>query len=242
MCEPTAITLGVISAIGGGMQAIGAHQAAKAQVAHQNAIATQKMQHEQALTIRRDKEKSDRYTRELDAVATARAEHLKQLNLNEAEANRALMIANRKKDEKENKAAFDIQEKLSTAIQSQGKMLATGLTGQSFLLQTEQAEREFGQAAAAINASMFDANLAYGLDVLGVQNDLVGANAQAYNQQPADPISQQASMGAAPAILASGPSSLSLVGGLIGAGAQGASVGYSTAASMKELEIGKYRK
>ena len=78
--------------------------------------------------------------------------------------------------------------------------------------------------------------------MLGVQNDLIGANAQAYNQQPADPISQQASMGAAPAILASGPSSLSLVGGLIGAGAQGASVGYSTAASMKELEIGKYRK
>ena len=93
MCEPISATIGVLSAVGGGMQAIGAHQQQQAAVARSNAIAQQQYQRELQIAAQRDQAKLRTYEAELKADTAAKNAYYAQLTANQAEATRAIALS-----------------------------------------------------------------------------------------------------------------------------------------------------
>ena len=228
MCEPISITLGVLSAVGAGMQAIGQHEQQAAAVARSNAIAQQNYINELNIANRRDLEKGRTYEAQLNATTAAKTAYYKQLSANQAEANRALITEQNKLQEQSRVASFQAQKNYAEAIQAQGTVLSSGRAGQSFLLQAMDAERQLGLEMAQIEATLYDANRASGIAKEGIMLDLSSANAAAWNNLPADPLSPEASLAPIKPIAQRGPSGLALAGGLIGAGVGGVSAGLGT--------------
>ena len=231
MCEP--ITIGVLTAAAGGMQAIGAHQQQKAAVARSNAIAQQQYQRDLQIAAARDHEKGRVYQAELKADTAAKNAYYAQLTANQTEANRALASSNQKLNEKRAGAAFDAQTKLAAAIQAQGEVLSSGKAGQSFLLQAMDAQRQLGFEQAQINQTLYDAATAAGVEREGILLDQNSANVAAWNNLPAAPLSPEASFLPVKPIKAKGPSGLALAGSLLGAGIDGASAGIGTYRTLK---------
>ena len=224
MCEP--ITIGVLTAAAGGMQAIGAHQQQKAAVARSNAIAQQQYQRDLQIAAQRDRVKQQTYQAELKADTAAKNAYYAQLTANQAEATRALAAANNKLEEKRTTSAFGVQRKMAAAIQAQGKVLSTGKAGQSTLLAALDAERTLGFEMAEIEQTLYDARRASGIEKQGILLDQNSANTAAWNGLPAAPLAPEASFLPIKPIKASGPSGLALAGSLIGAGVSGVSAGY----------------
>lgn len=225
MCE--AITIGVLTAAAGGMQAIGQHQQQKAAVARSNAIAQQQYQRELQISAQRDRVKQQTYQAELKADTAAKNAYYAQLTANQAEATRALAAANNKLEEKRTTSAFGVQRKMAAAIQAQGKVLSTGKAGQSTLLAALDAERTLGFEMAEIEQTLYDARRASGIEKQGILLDQTSANTAAWNGLPAAPLAPEASFLPIKPIKASGPSGLALAGSLIGAGVSGVSAGYN---------------
>ncbi len=225
MCEP--ITIGVLTAAAGGMQAIGAHQQQQAAVARSNAIAQQQYQRELQIAAARDQEKGRAYQAELKADTAAKNAYYAQLTANQAEATRALASANNKLEEKRTASAFAVQRKMAAAIQAQGQVLSTGKAGQSMLLAALDAERTLGFEMAEIEQTLYDARRASGIEKEGILLDQHSANTAAWNGLPAAPLAPEASFLPVKPIMASGPSGLALAGNLLGAGVSGVSAGYN---------------
>ena len=225
MCEP--ITIGVLTAAAGGMQAIGAHQQQQAAVARSNAIAQQQYQRDLQIAAQRDRVKQQTYQAELKADTAAKNAYYAQLTANQAEATRALAAANNKLEEKRTTSAFGVQRKMAAAIQAQGQVLSTGKAGQSTLLAALDAERTLGFEMAEIEQTLYDARRASGIEKQGILLDQASANTAAWNGLPAAPLAPEASFLPVKPIKASGPSGLALAGSLIGAGVSGVSAGYN---------------
>lgn len=231
MCS-IGLAVGIASFAGSAMSAVGEHQAQAAAVARSNAIAQQQYQQELQIAATRDQEQLRTYEAELKADTAAKNAYYAQISANQVEANRALASVNQKEKEKRTTQAFGAQNTLKTAIEKQGAVLATGKAGQSFLLQAMDAERTMGFELAQVEQSLYDASLASDIERTGILLDQKAANTAAWNGLPAAPLSPQASFLPAKPIMAEGPSSLSLLGGIVGAGASGASVGISTHATL----------
>ena len=225
MCEPISATIGVLAAVGGGMQAIGAHQQQQAAVARSNAIAQQQYQRDLQIAAQRDRVKQQTYQAELKANTAAKNAYYAQLTANQAEATRALASADNKLEEKRTGAAFDVQRQMAAAIQAQGRVLSTGKAGQSHLLAALDAERTLGFEMAEIEQTLYDARRASGIEKEGILLDQASANTAAWNGLPAAPLAPEASFLPVKPIKASGPSGLALAGGLISAGVSGVSAG-----------------
>ena len=225
MCEPISATIGVLAAVGGGMQAIGAHQQQQAAVARSNAIAQQQYQRDLQIAAQRDRVKQQTYQAELKADTAAKNAYYAQLTANQAEATRALASVNNKLEEKRTASAFGVQRKMAAAIQAQGQVLSTGKAGQSNLLAALDAERTLGFEMAEIEQTLYDARRASGIEKQGILLDQASANTAAWNGLPAAPLAPEASFLPVKPIKASGPSGLALAGGLISAGVSGVSAG-----------------
>lgn len=237
MCEPISITMGVLTAIGGGMQAVGQHQQQAEAVARSNAIAQQQYQQQLQITSYNDQLKGRTFEAQLNAAAAAKNSYYRQLSANQAEANRALTAEQQKLQEQKRSASFQSQKNVAAAIQAQGAVLSTGKMGQSFLLQAMDAQRQLGLEQAQIDATLYDANRASGIAQEGVMLDLASANNAAWNNLPADPLSPEASFAPIKPIAQGGPSGLALAGGLLGSAVGGASAGLSTYSGLKQSEL-----
>lgn len=235
MCEP--ITIGVLTAAAGGMQAIGAHQQQQAAVARSNAIAQQQYQREMQIAAARDRTKQQTYQAELKAETAAKNAYYAKITANQAEANRALSASAQNRKQKGTAAAFESQRNISKAIRAQGQVLASGKVGQSFLLSVMDTERQLGLEQAEVSQTLYDANLAAGIEREGIMLDQASANAAAWNGLPAAPLPPEASFLPIKPIKASGPSGLALAGSLIGAGVSGVSSGLGAYSGLKDANI-----
>ena len=239
MCDPVSIGLGVVSTAGGMMQAQAQHNAQQAAVNRQNQMAQQ--QYQQELQIQKEKSRSqaEEHKAKLAAHAQAQNDYLKQQSINQSEANRAMAAVCAKKQEKQAKAAFEMEAQVTKAIQAQGQLLSTGATGASFMLQTEQAQRELGFATAQIEQNMYDANKVFVLEQGGIAMDQYSRDAQAYNSLPAAPQAQRAPFLPYKPIKVMGPSKGALMGAMIGAAAGGVSAGFGASEAISSSKWGK---
>ena len=232
MCEPISIALGVASFAGSAASAVGQHQQQQAAVARSNAIAKQQYQQQLQIAAAQDQEKGRAYKAELKSTAAAKSAYFSQLEANQAEANRASISVQQKMDERRTAAKFNMQGQIANSIKAQGEMLATGKSGQSFLLNAMQAERDLGFEIAQIEQSLYDARRASGIEAEGIALDQQSANVGAWNNLPADPLSPMASFMPIKPIKAQGPSGLALAGNLVSGAAGAVGTGISTYTSV----------
>ena len=235
MCEPISIGLAVASFAGSATSAIGQHQQQQAAVARSNAIARQQYQQQMQIAAAQDQEKGRVYQAELKSTTAAKNAYYRQLEANQAEATRASMSLQNKMEERRTAAKFNMQGQIANSIQAQGEMLATGKSGQSFLLNAMQAERDLGFEMAQIEQSLYDSRRASAIEAEGILLDQQSANVGAWNNLPADPLSPMASFMPIKPIRAQGPSGLALAGGLLSSAAGATGTGLSTYSTIQAL-------
>ena len=238
MCEPISIITGAVSAVGGVMQAQAQHQAAQAAAARQNQINELNYQNKLNIAAHKDKLSGQKFKRELEANAAAHSALMRQKQLNQMEATRASVAAQQALKEKGTEIAFKGQEALTKKIQAQGQILASGQqSGQSLLLTLMDTERQLGFEEAQLNASMQDANVAYGIQQYGINLDKYTADVNALNKLPAKPAAPSASFAPVKMPEVKGPSGLGLMGGVLSSVAGGVSAGVSTYGTGQEAGL-----
>ena len=126
---------------------------------------------------------ADHQGRVRQEVAARRA-YEQQLQNNNTAANKSYVQEQAKLKEARDQAAFKAQANYAKAIGSQGKVLASGATGQSVGLLARDAERQEGFATAQANAGLrsAEAQSAVGMDIAFEQAK--SANNQAWNKLP----------------------------------------------------------
>lgn len=183
MCNPLAIgiAMGGAQAITGIQEQNRAHRAQVDAVNRQNAMARQKYLNDIQISAYNDQRKLDVFEAQLGADSAAQQAYYKQIEINQTEANRATAAADQELNEKITEQMFASQANLAKAIQAQGTVLAGMQSGQSMLLELGQAERELGFEQAQIDATIFDATRAYGIDKYGIDLDKFSADTNAAN-------------------------------------------------------------
>ena len=220
MCAPV---MAAVSLATGVMGSVASHQAQQQAVNRQNQIQQQEYTRQLQISERNDLIKKRKHSADLKAHASAQTDLYKQQEANQVEADRAKQAAARQLKEKKTEMAFERQAALAKQIQASGQILSTGKSGQSMLLATLQTERELGTEGAMLEQSLFDANAAYGNEIFGIGMRQYGADADASNAVPAAPTAPGASFIPNKPIKAKGPSGLSLLAGIAGAGMDAAS-------------------
>ena len=234
MCSP-GIALGGLQAVGGVMQAQGQYNAQKAAADRQNQI--QKQQYEQQLRITKQKSdaQKDAHAANLEAHAQAVTNFNKQLELNQRETDRVMAVASQKRKEADTKTAFALEAAMSKSIQAQGKMLSTGNSGQSFLLQTQQHERSFGYAKAQLEQTLMDSSKTWQLEKQGIATQQYNRDASAYNNVPGMPQAPPNVHLPYKPIKVAGPSKMALMGAMVGSVAGGAGSAFKTQAAYNKM-------
>jgi len=184
MCTIAAVAIGL-----GGAQAVTgiaeqnrAHRNQVAAVNRSNAMARQKYINDITIAAYEDQRKGDVFEAQLKADAASRAAYYKQKELNQAEANRATVAADQELREKLNESMFASQTNLANAIKAQGSIMASGMaSGQSMLMELNQAERDLGFEQAQLDATIFDATRNYGLQKYGIDMAQYSADTAALN-------------------------------------------------------------
>ena len=184
MCGPLAIgiAMGGAQAITGIQEQNRAHRAQVDAVNRQNAMARQKYLNDIQISAYNDQRKLNVFEAQLDADVASQQAYYKQKEINQIEADRATAAADQELNEKITEQMFASQANLAKAIQAQGTVLASSMqSGQSMMLELGQAEREFGFEQAQIDATIFDATRAYGIDKYGIDLDKYSADTNAAN-------------------------------------------------------------
>jgi len=109
-------------------------------------------------------------------------------------ANKAYEAEQLKLKEAKNAAAFKAQENYIKSIQGQGKILASGMVGQSIGLLSMDAERQAGFNTAASDASMRSAEIQSAIGLGTIQTQQQSRENQYYNNLSADPTMPQLSL------------------------------------------------
>lgn len=192
MCTATiaiAAVVGVGTAIADRQAKMAQWRAQKAAIDRSNAMAKMQYQNQISISAFKDQQKLKVYEAQLDAQAAARQSLAKQVEINQQEATRASLSNQLKLNEKVTEAQFEGQEKLASAIQAQGTVLASGMpSGQSMLLAMQDVERQLGFEQAAVNASLFNANESFSMSEYGTRLSQYGADARAVNSLPSGPL------------------------------------------------------
>ena len=174
--------MGAAKAVSGIAEQNRQHQNQVDAVNRSNAIAKQNYLNQIKISAFNDQRKGEVFTAQLKADAASRAAYYRQKELNQAEATRAITASDQKLREKITEQMFQSQANLAKAIEAQGTVLASGMaSGQSMLLQLQQAERDFGFKQAQIDATVFDATKAYGIERYGIDLDQYSSNIKANN-------------------------------------------------------------
>ena len=175
------MALGGVQAISGIQEQNRAHRAQVDAVNRQNAMARQKYLNDIQISAYNDQRKLNVFEAQLDADVASQQAYYKQKEINQIEADRATAAADQELNEKITEQMFASQANLAKAIQAQGTVLAGMQSGQSMMLELGQAEREFGFEQAQIDATIFDATRAYGIDKYGIDLDKYSADTNAAN-------------------------------------------------------------
>tara|TARA_R100000458_G_scaffold43428_1_gene41326 strand:+ start:216 stop:965 length:750 start_codon:yes stop_codon:yes gene_type:complete len=170
------------------------YQVAKRNAERNNQVAQQEYQNQLRIVAQQDEAKKRDYKAQLEAYEEALNANVKQTEINTISANLAASQVALKKKTANAKAAFDLEIAMAKMIKSQGELLSTGNAGQSFLLQTQEAERTLGFTTERIDEVLFNQNLGFGLELMDVGADYFSAETSAYNKLPGAPQSEQASM------------------------------------------------
>jgi len=183
MCEPTliAIAVGAGTAVSTRQEQMRQHRAQVDAVNRSNAMARQKYINDLNIAAHNDQQKGNVFQAQLEADAASRSNFHRQQEINAIEASRAVSAADQELKEKISEAMFETQANLAKAIQAQGTVLAGMQSGQSMMLELQQAERELGFEAAQIDATVFDATKSYGIKRFGIDLDQWSADNQAMN-------------------------------------------------------------
>ena len=183
MCAPIAVglALGGAQAITGIQEQNRQHRAQVDAVNRSNAMARQKYLNDIQISAYNDERKLDVFEAQLAADSASKQAYYKQLEINQIEANRAIAAADQELQEKITEQMFESQANIAKAIQAQGTVLAGQQSGQSMLLSLQQAEREYGFEQAQIDATIFDAAKAYGIDKYGIDLDKYSSDMRAMN-------------------------------------------------------------
>ena len=183
MCNPLAvgIAMGGAQAVSGIQEQNRQHRAQVDAVNRSNAMARQKYLNDIQISAYNDQRKLDVFEAQLAADSTSQQNYYKQLEINQIEANRAVAAADQELQEKITEQMFESQANIAKAIQAQGTVLAGQQSGQSMLLSLQDAERTYGFEQAQIDATIFDASRAYGINRYGIDLDKYSADTQANN-------------------------------------------------------------
>ena len=157
------------------------HRAQVDAVNRSNAMARQKYLNDIQISAYNDQRKINVFEAQLDADKASKQAYYKQLEINQVEANRAVEAADQELQEKITEQMFESQANIAKAIQAQGTVLAGAQSGQSMMLELQQAEREYGFEQAQIDATIFDASRAYGLERYGIDLDKYSSDMSAMN-------------------------------------------------------------
>ncbi len=170
------------------------YEHAKRAAERNNQIATQNYNNKLRILEQKDKVKKEDYEAQIKAYEAALAAGSQKTRLNAAEANRAHAEVSAKRKEANVEAAFKMEESVATMIKAQGELLSTGGTGQSFLLQTEDPLRILGMASERIGETLYNRHQTLNLEQMGVSMDHLSSEWATYNNIPAAPRAQRASL------------------------------------------------
>jgi hypothetical protein len=141
------------------------------------------------------------YQGEMAAYQASQAAYNRQIQLNAEAANRAYAAGQMRLKNEYDKAAVDAQKVMATALQTQGKVLASGRVGKSIGLLAQDAERTYGKDMATLGMNLGYANQDYLLRGQETYQQAQTANAAAAANRMIKP---------------SAPSALGLVSGIGG--------------------------
>jgi hypothetical protein len=203
MCAPA------VALAGTALSAVGQYQSGQAAASAQNSAA--RAQYKYQLKIR---EKN--WNHERQRYATKLGQYGNQLAENNAAAYRAYASEQRKLNDVFKKAAFaGISQKIE-ATKAYGKMSASGSLGKSAERADDMVLMQLGMNQAIQAESLFSAQTAFDQTVGGIRRQQLSANNKAFSQVAVAP---EPDVAPPPPAMAQGPSPLSLMGGLLGAGA-----------------------
>jgi len=147
------------------------------------------------------------YQGEMAAYQASQTAYNRQIQLNAEAANRAYVADQMRLKNEYDKAAVDAQKVMATALQTQGKVLASGRVGKSIGLLAQDAERTYGKDMATLGMNLGYANQDYLLRGQETYQQAQSANAIAAANRMIKP---------------SAPSALGLVSGIGGSLISGA--------------------
>ena len=203
MCAPA------IGLAGSVLGSVGQFASGSAAASAQNSAA--RAQYAYQLKIRRNNWKHER-----QRYATKLGQYGNTLAENNAAAYRAYASEQRKLNDVFKKAAFTgINQKIE-ATKSYGKMAASGSLGKSAERVDDMIMMQLGMNQAVQAESLFSAQTAFKQSVGAVRRQQLSANNQAFSKVAVAP---EPDVAPPPPAMAQGPSPLSLMGGLLGAGA-----------------------
>ncbi len=170
------------------------YNAQKAAAERNNIIAIQNYNSQLSIAKQKDQIKKDQHAAQIAAYEAAILASQRQTEGNTLEANRAVAAAALDNRASEAELAFERQKAVASMIHTQGKMLSTGASGQSFMMQTEEAMKVLGQEQARLDEVAFNQHQNFGLTLQGVALDYASAEWRNFNDVPGVPQAQRASL------------------------------------------------
>ena len=167
---------------------------AKQAAERNNQLAVQSYNNQLRIAEEKDRVKKESYEAELKAFEAALLANRDKSKANALEVNRAAAEVAAKKRGADIEAAFKTEENVAQMIKAQGELLATGGSGQSFLLQTEDPLRILGMAQERIGETLYNTHQRLNLELQGVGMDYVSSEWAAFNSLPPAPLAQRASL------------------------------------------------
>ena len=174
-----------ISAVGTVAGIAQAQQSANMQAAQYRQQMDLQYQQAQQQALQQNKAIQAQHQGQIRQEIAANQAYQQQLQNNNNAVNKSYVQEQAKLNEAKAKAAFQSQANYAKAVGAQGKILASGATGQSVGLLALDAERQQGFATAEQNATLrsAEAQSAIGMDIASEQAK--SANNQAYSRLPA---------------------------------------------------------
>lgn len=167
---------------------------AKQAAERNNQLAIQSYNNQLRIAEDKDRVKKEAYENEIKAFEAALLANNDKSKANALEVNRAAAEVAAKKRGADIEAAFKIEENVAQMIKAQGQLLATGGSGQSFLLQTEDPLRILGMAQERVGETLYNTHQRLNLELQGVGMDYVSSEWAAFNSLPPAPLAQRASL------------------------------------------------
>ena len=225
MCAPV---VGAVTAISGIASAVGGHQSATAAANAANAASEEQYEYQVA-------QRELEWRNTLNREGYKRVQYEEKINENSLAANRAYAGEQQRLNEIYQKASFTNQDSLVKLLGAQGKNTAAGMTGKSAQRSNNMMMAALGRQQSQTAASLTSARQMVKTNNRNTRNQLISTNNDAWSEVA---IAPQPGIAPPPPEMQSGPSALSMIGG-IGSAVAG---GISSFNSLKAPDAGNIGK